>query len=257
MDSKVQILVTLRRFWYFDTFSHSRSEELAPPVRCYPPQNGRPRGAHHESRMFPIALALAAKDPRHAEFEAQAVPHMEVLYNYALRTTGNSDDANDLLQETYLKAYRFWDKFEQGTNLRAWLFRIMKNTYINQYRKDAKEPDTVDYDEVEGYYNIIRDDSSDDNDLQRKMFGQLLDDDVTKALETLPEEFRTAVILSDIEGMTYEEIAEFLQIPVGTVRSRLHRGRKLLYTQLYHYAKERGFIGRGGTEAASPTETAS
>lgn len=169
---------------------------------------------------------------------------MDILYNYALRLTGSTDDAHDLLQETYLKAYRFWDKFEQGTNLRAWLFRIMKNTYINIYRKEVKEPDTVDYDEIESYYNIIRDESSDDNDLQQKLFGQLLDDDVSKALETLPEEFRTVVILCDIEGLTYEEIAEFLQIPVGTVRSRLHRGRKLLYTRLYDYAKERGFVGK-------------
>jgi RNA polymerase sigma-70 factor (ECF subfamily) len=192
--------------------------------------------------MFPIITAVIQQDPRHKEFEQQTLPHMEVLYNYALRMTGNREDANDLLQETFLKAFRFWDKFEQGTNLRAWLFRIMKNTYINVYRKEVKEPDTVDYDEIEGYYNLIRDQTSDDNDLQEKMFGQLLDDDVSKALESLPEEFRTVVILCDIEGLAYEEIAEFLQIPVGTVRSRLHRGRKLLYTALYDYAKNRGFI---------------
>jgi RNA polymerase sigma-70 factor (ECF subfamily) len=192
--------------------------------------------------MFPIFSAVIQQDPRHKVFEQQTLPHMEVLYNYALRMTGNREDANDLLQETFLKAYRFWDKFEQGTNLRAWLFRIMKNTYINLYRKEAKEPDKVDYDEIEGYYNLIRDQNSDDNDLQEKMFGQLLDDDVSKALESLPEEFRTVVILCDIEGLAYEEISEFLQIPVGTVRSRLHRGRKLLYAALYDYAKNRGFI---------------
>ena len=169
---------------------------------------------------------------------------MEVLYNYALRMTGNKEDASDLLQETFLKAYRFWNKFEQGTNLRAWLFRIMKNTYINVYRKEVKEPDKVDYEEIEGFYNLVRDRNSDDNDLQKKMFGQLLDDDVSAALESLPEEFRTVVILCDIEGLAYEEIAEFLQIPVGTVRSRLHRGRKLLYVKLYDYAKQRGFIGK-------------
>jgi len=192
--------------------------------------------------MFPIISAVLQQDPRHKEFEQQTLPHMEVLYNYALRMTGNKEDAKDLLQETFLKAYRFWDKFEQGTNLRAWLFRIMKNTYINLYRKEAKEPDKVDYEEIEGYYNLIRDQNSDDNDLQQKIFGQLLDDDVSKALESLPEEFRTVVILCDIEGLAYEEIAEFLQIPVGTVRSRLHRGRKLLYATLYNYAKKRGFI---------------
>ncbi|NUN70447.1 MAG: sigma-70 family RNA polymerase sigma factor [Bacteroidetes bacterium] len=192
--------------------------------------------------MLPLLAAVIPSNPLHKEFEQQTLPHMEVLYNYALRMTGNRDDANDLLQETFLKAYRFWDKFEQGTNLRAWLFRIMKNTYINLYRKESKEPDKVDYDEIEGFYNLIRDQNSDDNDLQEKMFGQLLDDDVSKALESLPEEFRTVVILCDIEGLAYEEIAEFLQVPVGTVRSRLHRGRKLLYAHLYEYAKQRGFI---------------
>lgn len=170
------------------------------------------------------------------------MPHTDILYNYGLRLTGNPDDARDLLQETFLKAYRFWNKFEQGTNLRAWLFRIMKNTYINQYRKDVKEPDKVEYDEIEKYYDLIRAESSDSTDLQEKIFNQLLDDDVTKALESLPEEFRTVIILCDIEGLTYEEIADFLQVPIGTVRSRLHRGRKILHTKLYRYAKERGFI---------------
>jgi RNA polymerase sigma-70 factor (ECF subfamily) len=198
--------------------------------------------------MFPFVLALATSNPKHREFEQQALPHMDVLYNYGLRMTGNSDDARDLLQETFLKAYRFWDKFEQGTNLRAWLFRIMKNTYINLYRKESKEPNKVDYDEIEEYYDIVRDEASDPNDLQEKIFGQLLDDDVSKALESLPEEFRTVVILCDIEGLAYEEIAEFLQIPVGTVRSRLHRGRKLLYTRLYDYAKDRGMIGKDTNE---------
>ncbi|MDP1677514.1 MAG: sigma-70 family RNA polymerase sigma factor [Bacteroidota bacterium] len=192
--------------------------------------------------MFPIFSAIIQQDPRHKDFEQQTLPHMEILYNYALRMTGNTEDAKDLLQETFLKAFRFWDKFEQGTNLRAWLFRIMKNTYINVYRKEVKEPDKVDYNDIENYYDLIRDQNGDDNNLQTKIFSQLLDDDVSNALESLPEEFRTVVILCDIEGLTYEEIAEFSQIPVGTVRSRLHRGRKLLYTKLYDYAKGRGFI---------------
>jgi RNA polymerase sigma-70 factor (ECF subfamily) len=180
----------------------------------------------------------------HKEFEQEAIPHMDILYNYALRMTGNADNAHDLLQETFLKAYRFWDKYEKGTNVRAWLFRIMKNTYINLYRKAVKEPDTVDYNDIQNFYNIIRENSADANDLQEKLFGHLLDDDVTKALESLPEEFRTVVILCDIEGLTYEEIAEFVECPVGTVRSRLHRGRKLLYAQLFEYAKKKGFLGK-------------
>jgi RNA polymerase sigma-70 factor (ECF subfamily) len=194
--------------------------------------------------MIPIlltALTRATKD-KQEEFQAEALPHMDVLYNYALRTTGNEDDARDLLQETYLKAYRFWDKYERGTNIRAWLFRIMKNSYINRYRKETREPDTVDYAEVENFYDSIRSEATDTNDLQEKLFGSLLGDEVTKALESLPEDFRTVVILCDIEGLTYEEIAEFIDRPIGTVRSRLHRGRKLLQAKLFQYAKQRGLI---------------
>jgi RNA polymerase sigma-70 factor, ECF subfamily len=195
--------------------------------------------------MFPVFLTvLNSARGLHKEFEREAIPHSDILYNYALRMTGNADDARDLLQETFLKAFRFWDKYEKGTNVRAWLFRIMKNTYINVYRKAVKEPDTVDYNDIQNFYNIIRENSADGNDLQEKLFGHLLDDDVTKALEALPEEFRTVVILCDIEGLTYEEIAEFVECPVGTVRSRLHRGRKLLYAKLFDYAKKRGFVGK-------------
>ena len=179
---------------------------------------------------------------KHREFEAEALPHMDVLYNFALRTTGNQDDAHDLLQETYLKAYRFWDKYEKGTNIRAWLFRIMKNSYINRYRKETKEPDKVDYEDIENFYNTIRAESTDPNDLQKQLYGNLLGDEVTKALQDLPDDFRTVVILCDIEGLTYEEIAEFVECPIGTVRSRLHRGRKLLQAELFEYAKQQGMI---------------
>jgi RNA polymerase sigma-70 factor (ECF subfamily) len=181
---------------------------------------------------------------RQSEFEAEAVPHMDLLYNFALRTTGDPDDARDLLQETFLKAYRFWDKYEKGTNIRAWLFRIMKNSYINRYRKETREPGMVDYEDVENFYDSIRADSTDTNDLQEKLFGNILGDEVTQALQSLPEDFRTVVILADIEGLSYEEIAEFLNCPIGTVRSRLHRGRKMLQTQLYDYARERGLISK-------------
>lgn len=199
----------------------------------------------HISIMLAFFLAvISSSKGLHKEFEQEAIPHMDILYNYALRMTGNVDDARDLLQETFLKAFRFWDKYEKGTNVRAWLFRIMKNTYINLYRKAVKEPDTVDYNDIQNFYNVIRENSADANDLQEKLFGHLLDDDVSKALESLPEEFRTVVILCDIEGLTYEEIAEFVECPVGTVRSRLHRGRKLLYAKLFEYAKKRGFVGK-------------
>lgn len=193
--------------------------------------------------MLPFFLTVASDvTALHKEFEREAIPHMDVLYNYALRMSGNPDKAKDLVQDTFLKAYRFWNKFEKGTNVRAWLFQIMKNTYINVYRQEKKEPDTVDYEEIQNFYDSIRASTSDANDLQEKLFGQLLDDDISKALESLPEEFRTVVILCDIEGLPYEEIAEFVQCPVGTVRSRLHRGRKLLHAKLFDYAKTRGFI---------------
>lgn len=181
---------------------------------------------------------------KHEEFVREAIPQMEILYNYALRMTANPDDANDLVQETFLKAYRFWDKYEKGTNIRAWLFRIMKNSYINRYRKETKEPETVDYNDIQNFYNTIRYESSDPNDLQEKIFGGLLEDDVARAIESLPEDFRTVVILCDIEGLSYEEIAEFVDCPIGTVRSRLHRGRKILREKLLRYAKDHGYVAK-------------
>jgi RNA polymerase sigma-70 factor (ECF subfamily) len=187
-------------------------------------------------------MTAAAKTEKHKAFEHEALPHADILYNYALRMTNDPADADDLVQETFLKAFRFWDKYEQGTNIRAWLFRILKNSYINRYRKVSKEPDTVDYDEVQNFYASIRDESADPNDLQQSIFGNLLEDEVAGAISELPEDFRTVVILSDIEGLPYEEIAEFVDCPVGTVRSRLHRGRKLLRARLFAYARERGFI---------------
>jgi RNA polymerase sigma-70 factor (ECF subfamily) len=198
--------------------------------------------AHNQSKRpqnSPIPKALRK---RQMEFEAEAIPHKDVLYNFALRTTGDRDDALDLLQETYMKAFRFWDKYEKGTNIRAWLFRIMKNSYINRYRKETREPSMVDYDDVENFYDSIRDEATDSNDLQKKMYSNMLSDEVTQALQSLQEDFRTVVILCDIEGLTYDEIAEFLNCPIGTVRSRLHRGRKMLEEKLHDYAKERGML---------------
>jgi RNA polymerase sigma-70 factor, ECF subfamily len=179
---------------------------------------------------------------RQKEFEAEAYPHKDILFNFALRTTGDKDDAHDLLQETFMKAFRFWDKYEKGTNVRAWLFRIMKNSYINRYRKETREPGMVDYDDVENFYDLIRDDSTDSNDLQKRMYSNMLSDEVIEALQSLPEDFRTVVILCDIEELTYDEISEFLNCPIGTVRSRLHRGRKMLEEKLHEYAKNRGIL---------------
>ncbi|MHB9040860.1 MAG: sigma-70 family RNA polymerase sigma factor [Melioribacteraceae bacterium] len=182
---------------------------------------------------------------RYIEFEKEAIPHMDAIYNYALRMTGDEDDADDLVQETFMKAFRFFDKFEKGTNCKAWLFRIMKNSFINDYRKNTKEPNKVDYDDVQNFYENIKSDEVETKHYELDAFSDLLDDDISEAIEKLPEDFRTVIILNDIEGFTYEEIADFVDIPVGTVRSRLHRARKMLYVQLFDYAKEKGFIRTG------------
>ncbi len=166
---------------------------------------------------------------------------MSALYTFATRLTRDAEDAADLVQETYLKAFRFFDKFERGTNCKAWLFRILKNSYINRFRKTSKAPDTVEYDVIEEFYETVRDSSVETSVLEDRLFNQALDDDIVRALEELPEEFRTVIILCDIENFTYEEIAEFIDCPIGTVRSRLHRARKILAGQLASYAKKRGF----------------
>ncbi|MGB3017487.1 MAG: sigma-70 family RNA polymerase sigma factor [Ignavibacteria bacterium] len=178
---------------------------------------------------------------RKIDFDEEAMPHMNILHGYALKITGNQLDADDLVQETFLRAFRFFDKFEKGTNCKAWLFRVMKNLFINKYRKNQREPGKVDYDEIENYFDTIRSEKLDSTDLQEKVFSNLLDDDVTKALNSLQDDFKTVVILCDLEGLSYEEIAEFIQCPIGTVRSRLHRGRKMLQQKLYDYAKEKGY----------------
>ncbi len=178
---------------------------------------------------------------RKADFDAEAMPHMGILTGYAVKITGSQLDADDLVQETFLRAFRFFDKFEKGTNCKAWLFRIMKNLFINKYRKNQKEPGKVDYGEIENFFDTIRSERLDSSDLQEKVFSNLLDDEVMRALNSLQDDFKTVVILCDLEGLSYEEIAEFIQCPIGTVRSRLHRGRKMLQQKLYDYAKQRGY----------------
>jgi RNA polymerase sigma-70 factor (ECF subfamily) len=174
-------------------------------------------------------------------FEKEMVPHLTALYNIAVRMIGNTDDAKDLVQETYIRAYRYFDKFALGTNARGWLVRIMKNLYINQYNRLMGAPETVDYNEIENFYANIRSSVVDGNDLQEKLFGNLLDDEVSEALLKLPDEYRMVVILFDIEGFSYAEISESCEIPVGTVRSRLHRGRRMLRNSLREYALKHGF----------------
>ena len=196
--------------------------------------------------MFAFLFALFKSDePKaNAEFEREAVPHMDALYNFAIKMTGDSDDASDLLQETYLKAFRFWENFEKGTNCKAWLFRIMKNTFINTYRKNKKEPDKVDYEEIENFYENIKPSSTDSAHLEKDIYDNLLDDELSSAISSLPEDFRTVILLCEFEGYTYEEMADFVDVPVGTVRSRLHRARKMLFTKLYDYAGDKGYVNK-------------
>lgn len=195
-------------------------------------------------RSFFARRAVAKQEQENglrAEFNREAVPHMDSLYNFALRMTGDREEASDLLQETFLKAYRFFDKFQRGTNCKAWLFRIMKNSYINRYRKAKKTPETVEFESISDFYHTVRPDGEEGNDLQSEVFSQLLADEVMTAVEKLPADFRTVVILCDLEEFTYEEIAEFVDCPVGTVRSRLHRGRRLLREYLSEYADAEGY----------------
>ncbi|MCF8243398.1 MAG: sigma-70 family RNA polymerase sigma factor [Melioribacteraceae bacterium] len=176
------------------------------------------------------------------DFENEALPHIDALYNFALKMTGSEDDADDLVQETYLKAFRFFDKFEKGTNCKAWLFSILKNSFINEYRKVSKQPNKVDYDDIQNFYENIKSSDVKTQHYEEDSFANFLDDDISKAISDLPDDFRTVIILSDIEGFTYEEIADFVDCPIGTVRSRLHRARKMLYAKLYDYAKDKGFV---------------
>ena len=195
--------------------------------------------------MIPFLLAIISdQNQLYSDFEKEAIPHMDALYNFAFRMTGDSDDANDLVQETYLRAFRFFDKFEKGTNCKAWLFRILKNTYINQYRKKSKDPDKVDYDEIENFYENIKSSSTEDAHLEKDIYDNLLDDELTEAISTLPEDFRTVILLCDVEGFSYDEIADFVDCPVGTVRSRLHRARKMLFAKLYDYANSKGYVSK-------------
>ena len=177
-------------------------------------------------------------------FAEQAMEYMPQLYSTALRMMANASDAEDLVQETYLKAYKGFAGFEQGTNLRAWMFRILTNTYINSYRSKKRRPEETELDDVEDFYLYRRMGGLEAVRASRSAEDELMDlfsdVEVQSAIDALPESYRLAILLSDVEGLSYKEIAEDLDIPIGTVMSRLHRGRKALQKQLHHYALERG-----------------
>jgi RNA polymerase sigma factor (sigma-70 family) len=174
-------------------------------------------------------------------FEGEFMPQINSMYNFAFRLTLDEDDAKDLVQDTYLKAFRFISSFQQGTNAKAWLFRILKNSFINDFRKKSKEPSKVDYQDVETFYNSDDVDSDITTDLRVESVQDMIGDEVSNALNSLPVDFRTVIILCDLEGFTYEEMAKILDIPIGTVRSRLHRARNILKDKLSSYAKTMGY----------------
>ena len=180
------------------------------------------------------------------DFEAAAMPYLDPLYNAAYRMARNPQDAEDLVQETYLKAYKYYDKFEEGTNLKAWLFKILKNTFINSYRKKQQSPPKADFADIEeSFETILRDDSGQARTPEEELLEKVLDEDVQHAIEELPHDYRMVVLLADLEGFSYKEIADILEIPVGTVMSRLYRGRRLLEEALLKYARGHGYIRDG------------
>jgi RNA polymerase sigma-70 factor (ECF subfamily) len=200
-------------------------------------------------RMTPGTSITVSMDTETSErdlqsrFEAEALPLLSSLYSAAYRLTRNAADAEDLVQETFLRAYRGFHQFEPGTNLKAWLYRILTNTFINSYRKRQREPQTVSDDEVEDWYlySKMAEDGSEPS-AEASVLESLPDEDVQEALSSLPAPFRIAVLLADVEGFSYKEIAEITGVPIGTVMSRLHRGRRALEKRLWNVVRERGLV---------------
>lgn len=174
-------------------------------------------------------------------FEREFMPHLDALYNFAYHLTLNEEDANDLVQDTFLKAFRFMDSYERGTNAKAWLFKILKNSFINEYRRKVRLPGEVDYEDYVAFQEADESKSVGNLDLRDDVFKGLIGDEVTNALNVLPIDFRTVILLSDVEGFSYEEMAKIIDIPIGTVRSRLHRARNLMKEKLRDYAKKMGY----------------
>ncbi len=174
-------------------------------------------------------------------FQETMVPHMDLLFNYANYLTGDREEAGDLLQETFLKAYRFFDKFKEGTNARAWLYRIMRNTFINDYRRVKRAPNIVEYDEQVTPNYMAPQDPRQSTDFRERIEAESFGDEITIAIGKLPEKYKSVIVLRDVEDLPYEEIAEALNIPVGTVRSRLHRARAILFDRLKSYARSKGY----------------
>ncbi len=187
-------------------------------------------------------------------FEKELLPHIDSLKTFAFHLTYNENDADDLVQETYMKAYRFIDKYIEGTNAKAWLFKILKNAYINEYRKKSKQPTKVDFEEIISYHDSDEKGNTNYLDLREEIFENMMGDEVTTAINKLPIDFRTVILLCDIEGFTYEEISKIINVPIGTVRSRLFRARNMLKEKLKEYAISKGFRDVRGSKNINEEE---
>jgi RNA polymerase sigma-70 factor (ECF subfamily) len=201
-------------------------------------------------------MALFKKRPSPSDFEREALPHLPALYAAALRMTRHEKDAEDLVQDALLRAYRFFDTFEAGTNCKAWLFRILTNVFCNRYREREREHEVMNEAEAStaNVEQFIA--GAGDADAESALLGHMVSADVEKALAALPADFRMAVILADLEDFSYKEIAEIMECPAGTVMSRLYRGRKMLQQQLYAYAVEQGIIKQGSHLDVAPVGAA-
>ena len=195
---------------------------------------------------------LARRKSNRREFERVALPHLDVMYGVAYRLTRNRGDAEDLVQDALLRAYRFWHTFEQDSNCKAWLLKILTNTFLNRYQKRKREREVIGQalDEQRATDGVLMHEHSlAHRDPEGVLADRMLSDDVARALTEIPPDFRVAVVLCDIEGLSYKEIAEVMDCPVGTVMSRLYRGRRLLQQSLYEYAVQQGIIRRDGDDA--------